>query len=209
MKLYKLTDEHGQTHSKTQWGENVTNTANGEGDLCGPGWIHAYTDPLLAVFLNPVHADFKSPQLWEAEGEVGKEDCGLKVGCTSLTTIRRMNVPAVTTEHCVRFAVLCVRQVYSEPAFLAWSEKWLSGEDRSGTAAWAAAEAAKAAAWAAAKAAKAAKAAWAAWAAEAAKAAAKAAAWAAEVAAEVAKASPLDLIHIAQESASASKGETT
>ena len=66
--LYKLTNENGQTYNKTQWGEGVVHTADGTGNLCSKRWIHAYADPLLAVLLNPIHANFHNPQLWEAEG---------------------------------------------------------------------------------------------------------------------------------------------
>ena len=159
MQLYKLTDEHAQTYGGCQWGENVTHTASGEGELCGPGWIHAYTDPLLAVLLNPIHADFMNPRLWECEGEVGKTDHGLKVGCTRLTTVREVAAPAVTTEQRVRFAILCAMEVCRDVEFVRWAETWLSNADR--TAARAAAAEAEAA-WAAAWAARAARAAWAA-----------------------------------------------
>ena len=86
MLLYKLTDAQAQTHGDTQWGDNVEHTAPGTGPLCSAGWIHAYTDPLLAVLLNPIHAKFSSPRLWEADGDVGATDHGLKVGCTRLRT---------------------------------------------------------------------------------------------------------------------------
>ena len=67
MMLYKLTDENDRTYNDTQWGEGVTHETSGEGKLCGEGWIHAYIDPLLAVFLNPIHACFTNPHMWEAE----------------------------------------------------------------------------------------------------------------------------------------------
>ena len=175
MKLYKLTDANAQTYNKTQWGEGITHEGTGEGDLCGPGWIHAYTDPLLAVLLNPIHGDFKSPRLWEAEGEVGKEDLGLKVGCKKLTTTSEIPLPVITIEQKVKFAIYCALEVYQEPSFITWANEWLENKDRSraSTAAWAAADAtaawaAAAAAWAAADA-DAAAAAWAAWAASRAK----------------------------------------
>jgi len=146
MRLYKLTDEHDRTYGGTQWGEGVTHTAPGKGPLCSAGWIHAYTDPLLAVMLNPIHGDFSKPHLWEAEGVVGVEDHDLKVGCESLTTVRRMKVPRVTQAQRVRFGVLCALEVYRESHFVARAEAWLSGSDRTEEAAW---EAAEAAAWAA------------------------------------------------------------
>jgi hypothetical protein len=187
MKLYKLTDENDRTYGGCQWGEGVEHTASGEGDLCGHGWLHAYTDPLLAALLNPIHADFQNPHLWEADGDVGCSDCGLKVGCTRLRTTQQIPLPEVTLEDRVRFGILAVKKVYYNPRWTEWADDWISGADRSARsakraaaeAAWAAARAAAEAAWAAARAA-----------AESARAAARAA-WAA------ARAAALDLPAIA------------
>ncbi|MGA7524525.1 MAG: hypothetical protein WBW84_18890, partial [Acidobacteriaceae bacterium] len=155
MKAYKLTDENGQTMGHTQWAPGVTHTAPGTGDLCSSGWIHTYSHPLLAVLLNPVHADFIRPKLWECEvSGASKDDCGLKQGWESVTTVREIPLPVVSVEQRVRFAILCAKEVYQEPEFILWADRWLTGEDRSPWAAWAAAAssawaAAKAAAWAA------------------------------------------------------------
>jgi hypothetical protein len=152
MKLYKLTDENDQSYNQTQWGRNRRHQTNGKGELCGPGWLHAYTHPLLAVFLNPIHADFKTPHLWEATGIVRKTDYGLKVGVKQLTTIRRLRLPKITTNQRIRFAILCAKGVCTDPTFVKWADNWLSGKDRTkaaARAAWAAARAAEAAARAA------------------------------------------------------------
>jgi len=171
MKLYKLTDEYGQTHGGCQWGEGIEHTASGEGPLCHSGWLHAYTHPLLAVFMNPIHANFERPRLWEADGDVGISDGNLKVGCTRLKTLRELPVPEVTREQRIRFAIACALQVWDDATFRNWALAWLDGSDRSDNAALAASETARAkAAWA--KAAKAAAwsawSAWSAWVAEAA-----------------------------------------
>ena len=178
IKLYKLTDGDGQTRGGTQWGPGVSHSGTGKGGLCGPGWIHAYEHPLIAVLMNPIHANFKNPRLWEAKGEVGLRDGQLKCGCKTLTTVREIPLPEITAEMRVRFAILCAKEVCADLSWNAWADKWLSGEDRS-------VEAAKAAAWASYDAA--------AWAAEAVAEAAyrpswaaKAAAWAAEAVAEAA-----------------------
>jgi len=148
--LYKLTDKDDRTYNGMQWGEGVTHTASGTGELCGPGWIHAYTDPLLAVLLDPIYAGFgPTAHLWEAEGVIGTTHHGLKVGCTSLTTLRRVGLPALTTEQRVRFAILCAREVYTDPAWTAWADCWLSGENRMRAAAAAAEEEVAVATWAA------------------------------------------------------------
>jgi hypothetical protein len=138
VKLYKLTDANDRTNggwnSMTarvlQWGENITHTAKGKGTkLCSEDVIHAYTSPLLAMLMNPIHADIANPHLWEAKGNVVAKD-GTKVGCKRLTTIRRLDPPTVTTEQRIRFAILCAKKVYTDPKWIDWANKWLSGEDR-------------------------------------------------------------------------------
>ena len=208
--LYKLTDKNYRTDNDTQWGEGIKRRAFGKGPIYGSGWIHAYTHPLLAVLLNPGHADIKNPIVWEAHGVVGIEDYGLRVGCRRLKTIKIISMPEVTTEQRVRFGILCTLEVCTEPSFVSWAHKWLSGEDRSEKAAEAAVNAAtEAAEWAARAARDAAKeaafavnaaaalaAAYAAvWAARAARAAADAAYWAAWWAARSGK--NIDLIALA------------
>jgi hypothetical protein len=144
-KLYKLTDSYGKTCNDTQWGPGVSHSGTGEGELCGPGWIHAYEHPLIAVLMSVIHANFKNPRLWEAEGEIARRDGQLKCGCKTLTTVREIPLPEITMEMRVRFAILCAKEVCaSYRAWNAWADKWLSGEDRT----QAAAKAGKAAAWA-------------------------------------------------------------
>ncbi|MDR5729422.1 MAG: hypothetical protein RB191_18570 [Terriglobia bacterium] len=145
MKAYKLTDENGQTKGPTQWGEGVTHTAPGTGNLCSSGWIHTYSHPLLAVLLNPIHAEFQTPRLWECEvSGATRDDKGLKQGWASVTTVREIPLPKISVEQRARFAILCAKAVHRRPTFLLWADRWLSGEDRSSATAWA-----WAAAWAA------------------------------------------------------------
>lgn len=174
--LCKLTDSKDKTRNNTQWGENITHTTNGKGDLCTNGWIHYYDSPLLAVLLNPIHGNFSNPHLWKVKvGEKTKKDNGLKFGSVSVTTIYRIELPKISTEQKIIFGILCSMAVYKNKKFTQWGKHWIDGTDRSRAAAWAA----WAAAWAAAGAAWAAWAAWAAGEAEAAEAAAEAAARAA------------------------------
>lgn len=149
-KLYKLTDENYQSGTApdctvTQWGPGVTHETNGYGDLCGPGWLHACEHPLLAALLCPLHfSDCDGLVLWECDGDGEiKRDGQLKCGVTRLTTVRQIPLLLVTTEMCVRFAILCAKKVCENKAWNEWADKWLSGEDRSdraASAAWVAAE---------------------------------------------------------------------
>ena len=207
--LYKLTNQAGYTRhghdNACLWGEGVSHSGTGKGALCGPGYIHAYTHPLLAVLLNPIHAGIDNPRLWEAEGEVALSDNGLNVGCRTLTTVRELPIPVVTTEQRISFAILCAREISRSEQWNLWAEQWLSGEDRSAAAAQTA-SAAEATVWGAARTAKqaaakqaaleAVEAAWmATLAAEAAWLAARAAAQAAQAAAQAAA---LDLVALAE-----------
>ena len=145
MKVYKLTNQDHQTHGNCQWGVNVTHETNGIGALCGSGWLHFYTHPLLAVLFNPIHGNIKDPVLWEAEAEGQfKDDHGLKGGCTKLTTLKAVPLPELTTAQKVRFAILCSMALKPDvPDWNEWAGGWLNGENRAagwaaGWAAWAA-----------------------------------------------------------------------
>ena len=130
MIVYKLTDQNLQTYGSYQWEPGVARETDGNGGLCGPGWLHYYHDPLLAVLLNPIHADIANPILWEAEADgLHRDDRGLKGGCTRLTLIRQVDLPQITTEHRVRFGILCAKAVCNDRAWSAWADRWLDGSD--------------------------------------------------------------------------------
>ena len=140
MILYKLTDQNMRTHDGFQWTLGKRYAAKGEkdGPLCSSSWMHAYEHPGLAVFLNPLHADFAEPRLFEARGTIGKREGALKVGCRTLTLVRELECPAPTAVQCVAFAIYCAKAIFSVPDWDAWAVAWLSGKDRSAAAAWAA-----------------------------------------------------------------------
>ena len=199
----KLTNQEMRTHGQHQWILNEWCETDGVDELCGPGWLHAYTHPLLAVLLNPIHANLSDPRLFVIEtGGTRKDDRGLKVGFTKMRLAREMPLPAVTREHRVAFGILCALEVYNVPEFVSWAQAWLSGENRSRSAARSAESAARSAESAAESAARSAvSAAWsaaesAAW--SAAWSAAESAAWSAESAAWSATAAAPDLIALAK-----------
>jgi len=140
---YKLTDKNDQTYGGCQWGKDVTHTADGKGELCTRHWIHYYDDPILALLMNPAHANFKQPHLWGCEiEEPTKHDHGLKSGTVKLTTIKRLRKKRITKEQFVKFGILCVKQRYSDRKWNKWADNWLNGTDRSARSAIAAANAA-------------------------------------------------------------------
>jgi len=120
MELYKLTDSQGYTHNKNcKWGKGITNTVaeNNRGKkLCSNQVIHAYTNPNLALLLNPIHANYHNARLYEAEGEIKVQDWG-KVGVWELTTVKRFKLPgwyknkSIRKKVQVQFSVLCAKAV--------------------------------------------------------------------------------------------------
>jgi hypothetical protein len=146
MRLIKLTDDEGYTQNKTHWQVGTTHTASGKrAKLCTNGVIHAYTSELLAVLMNPTHAQFINPQCFEAEGDIVVSD-GTKVGCRSLTITGYAKLPEIAITQRISFGILCAKEVCKSPSWNIWADKWLSGENRSRKSATDAADAAAAAA---------------------------------------------------------------
>jgi hypothetical protein len=129
---YKLTTQQMTTHTGCQWVIGVPKETTGEGELCGPGWLHYYDHPLLAVLLNSIHADIDNPRLWEAECEGQHlDDHGLKGGCTKMTLLREIPMPKVTINQRTAFAILCTKEVRTDKDWNEWADNWLSSKDRS------------------------------------------------------------------------------
>ena len=153
MILYKLTDSEGNTRNDTHWDIGVSHAvACGEPKLCTSTVLHAYTSPLLAALMNPVHANYQQPKCFVCEGDIAVTD-GTKVGCQSLKVTGTFELPVLTSVQKAAFGIYAALGVCKEPKFTTWAELWLSGKDRSHNAAYAAATAATAAAAAAADAA--------------------------------------------------------
>jgi len=134
MKLIKLTDKNGRTgpEKDMQWGEKTTNTVKIRGrTLCSKELIHAYTNAYLAILLNPICGDYdeKTMLAWEAKGRVVARD-GIKVGCKSLTTIKQIAKPTLTTEQRVEIGIRCAMKIYSEASFIKWANNWLDNKDK-------------------------------------------------------------------------------
>jgi len=165
---YKLVDQNFYSWrgrvGETRWGIGETVHPTGEGnEPCGPGVLHDYADPLLAVAMNPAHANIKNPRMLVLEHEVSPEGDGSKRWTThSVKVLREEPLPEITANARVRWTILYAKSVLPDEAWTAswryWAEAWLSGTDRSSAAAEAAmaaarAMAAMATAWAAARAA--------------------------------------------------------
>ena len=130
---YKLTKQNLTTHNGFQWTFNKTETINKSGgELCSDSFFHAYHDPLLAVFLNPIHANIDNPRLFRVKvNGRGKNGHGLKCGYKSMTLVEELELPVITETQKIAFGILCAIEVSNDDYFVSWAEKWLDGTDRS------------------------------------------------------------------------------
>jgi hypothetical protein len=138
--LYKLTDEFGNTRDQTHWAEGTKHEIAKElrdstQPLCTRHYYHAYENPLVAVFMNPVHANFRNSILWRATGWVSKRDGQLKCGCFTLRTLQQIPLPVLTTNQRVRVSIQCTLKRSQTESFKLWAKNWLSGIDRAADAA--------------------------------------------------------------------------
>ena len=153
--IVKLTNAQGQTGAPygtpLQWGLGVTHTVPWGGVLCKSGVLHCYEaatvrDALaLAILRDPEDGRFGSTaRAWVCEGSGRHVRNGIKSGYETLTTVREIPLPQVTTEQRVECAIRLAWEVCDEPGWRAWAQAWLDGSDRTDAAAWAAADAADA-----------------------------------------------------------------
>ena len=128
---YKLTDSKMRTYKGFQWELGKWYETTGEGKLCSSNWLHFYNDPLVGMFLNPIHANIKNPRLFRAEVE-GKflNDNETKCRYSRTRLVEELPVPQISNVQRVRFAILCAKKVYKEKEWNEWADKWLSGKDR-------------------------------------------------------------------------------
>jgi hypothetical protein len=147
--LYKLTTQENTTYNNTKWIPGEWKKTLGAGFLCSNGWLHGYSDPLVASFMNPRHANITNPKLWKAEGRGKfKDDKGLKCGYSEMRIVKEIKFPKISMKKRVEIAIHCaIISGYDNEDFIAWALHWMDGSDRSVKAAAEAALAASAAAF--------------------------------------------------------------
>ena len=90
-RVYKLVSRDMCTYGKTKWKIGQWKETNGEGRLCGPGFLHCYVHPFIAILLNSRHVDFKRFYLFEGEAK-GKilTNYNMKLGVTKLRITKKI-----------------------------------------------------------------------------------------------------------------------
>ena len=128
------------SHNNTKWELNTPITVTKEGtEMCTDQVLHCYNHPLLAIMFNPMHADIKNPRLFEIEVDEIVNTDGLKYASKQQTLIKEIDVPEITTEQKVEFAIRVAKLVCKDTDWNSWADKWLDKSDRSKESAYAAA----------------------------------------------------------------------
>jgi len=119
--VYKLTNSKMKTHRGFQWELGKWYKTTGKGDLCSSGWFHFYSDPLVGLFLNPIHANIGNPRLFRAEVKGrGLNDHEAKCRYSRAKLVEELTVPQISNVQRVRFAILCTKEVYKEKKWNEW-----------------------------------------------------------------------------------------
>ena len=127
MSYYKLTNQKLQTYSSFQWelGKwyRIPNEDRGAG-LCTKGWFHCYNHPLLAVLLNPIHANIQDPRLFKVNVRGSKvTDSGLKFGFSMMRLVEEIPIPKITLTQKAAFAILCASIKLTERSIKYWQKQ--------------------------------------------------------------------------------------
>jgi len=141
--VYKLTRPDCTTYGGFKYKVGQLYTFSSTGDLCGPGYSHAYLSIATAVLHNPIHIAYDPAILWRAEGVIAAHEGAMKIGCSTIRLIEPCPMPQVTVEQRVAYAIR-LAWPFGTPAWRTWALDWLNGTNRTLAAAKAAETAAQA-----------------------------------------------------------------
>jgi hypothetical protein len=132
MKYYKLLSKEMSSYKDTKWEIGIPIKIEKTGNtMCSDEVLHCYNHPLLAVFLNPIHADIKEPKLFEIKVDEIVNNDGLKFASKSQTLINEIPLPKISSEQRIEIGIKIAKTVYKDEKWNEWADKWLSGEDHS------------------------------------------------------------------------------
>lgn len=83
--------------------------------------------PLVAIMLNPWHAQLEGPKMLEMQFTTEEDNARDPI---FRITLREVGMPATTTDQKIIFALMVIVEVYQNELFNQWAQKWISGTDR-------------------------------------------------------------------------------
>ena len=123
MRKFILVDNEGNTSDKQHIEPGKFHITEGEMDKSVAAIMNSGDNsPILAVMNYPGALDASMKMfllnVWDMEGQ-------------GYSMIKEVELPAITAEHKLAFAIKAVGAIYDFPAYKKWAEGWISGSDRS------------------------------------------------------------------------------
>ena len=129
MARYLLTDAENHTwRGSTIYPGHSVFSSNTQDNIVSTNADEMGESPLVAIMLNPWHSQLEQQKMLELEFSqisVVKSDPRISM------LVRETQVPSVTTDQKIVFALMVIQEVYKNEVFCNWSESWISGNDRS------------------------------------------------------------------------------
>jgi hypothetical protein len=123
MKKFILVDNQGNTADKQHIEAGKFHISEGEMDKSVAAIINSGDNsPILAVMNYPGALDASMKMfllnVWDMEGQ-------------GYSMIKEVEMPAITADHKLAFAIKAVGAIYDFPEYRKWADGWVSGADRS------------------------------------------------------------------------------
>jgi hypothetical protein len=129
MARYLLTDAENHTwRGSTIYPGHSVFSSNTPDNIVSTNADEMGESALMAIMLNPWHSQLEQRKMLELEFSqisVVKSDPRISM------LVRETQVPSVTTDQKIVFALMVIQEVYKNEVFCNWSENWISGNDRS------------------------------------------------------------------------------
>jgi hypothetical protein len=139
-KRYKLVEQEAvrsenseDKEEKFEWKLKKWKEIEGDKEFFGvfsEGWLHCYSDPLIAILLNPINENIQNPRLFEVEVDGKEAHCNMKYAYKKMRLMKEVNVPKITLEQKVKFAVLCALEICGDNKFTSWAKDWYGDKKR-------------------------------------------------------------------------------
>jgi len=129
MTRYLLTNADHSTWRGSQIGTGRSIfRSNAENNVINKNADELGDSPLVAIMLNPWHAQIDQQKMLEIEFsqiDVVKNDPRVNM------LVRETELPSVTTDQKIVFGLMVIQEVYQNTVFNKWADGWISGSDRS------------------------------------------------------------------------------